>query len=82
MGQGGKDILHHPKTPALISSPISFSTLNQYKPLIGPGTDNNTRTSKRRERDVKPSEMAGLEERGWVRGRPRKVGRGILNMFS
>jgi len=77
----GTDILHQPSTPALTSSPRSFSTLNQYKPLIGPGTDNKTRTSRRREREVRPSDIAGLERRGWVRGKPRKVGRGMLNMI-
>ena len=77
-----KDILHQPSTPALSSSPLSLSTLNQYKPLIGPGTDSKTRTRRRSERDVKPREMAGLDRKGCERGfKPLRAGLGKLNIF-
>jgi hypothetical protein len=49
--------------------------------LIGPGTDNKTRTRRRSERDVKPREMEALERIGWVRILdPLIAGRGMLNI--
>lgn len=58
----GRGLQHHPRTPTFIfpCPDCSPSMENQYKPLIGPGTDKRTRTRRSRERAVNPKEMAGL----------------------
>ena len=68
--EGGNEIWdspHHPSTPAerFPSSLCSAATLNQYNPLIGPGTLRRTSTSRSRENAVNPREMAGWRSDRW-----------------
>lgn len=53
------DLQHHPRTPALRGPSVVPSTLNQYIPLIGPGTLNSTRTKSSKAREVRPRERNG-----------------------
>lgn len=60
----GGNLPHHPKTPALKLVPLlSAATLNQYNPLMGPGTESKTRTRRRRDRPVRHKEMRGFRKR-------------------
>lgn len=57
---------HQPVTPTVIGPwpDCSPSMENQYRPLMGPGTDKRTSTRSSRERMVKRRETPGLASAG------------------